>query len=166
LGFSSTVAGNVGGILLGVMGDTLFHRRLKILLVILFFFSSILFMLFTLSLPSILSTKPILPEHSWWIIIAITIGGFFLGSTNPIFLELGAEMTYPVSEGSSAAVVTLTMNVTSLIVLFAGPFIKSSASWINAIVTLSIGFCALLTIFVKEEYKRKDFDADSYRPIQ
>lgn len=95
-------------------------------------------------------------------------GGLFLGSTNPIFLELGAEMTFPVSEGSSAGksrrelnlinegVITLFNNIGAVIFLLGAPYIKYD--WINSIVTLSLLLCGVMMIFVKEEYLRKNFD--------
>ncbi len=49
------------------------------------------------------SRDPIIPPSKWSIMGAITLGGLFLGSASPIFLEMGAEMTFPVSEGSSAS---------------------------------------------------------------
>lgn len=129
-------AGCVGGLILGILGDTVFRRNFKILLIGLFVASTALFSVFSLSLPSIFGKHAIIPIHGeWFIILSVTLGnysnndsdstvvptsltrthihaytlhtphtdlllckgGLFLGSTIPIFMECGAEMTYPIS---------------------------------------------------------------------
>lgn len=157
LGFAANMSGIVGGIAIGMLGDTLFKRKFKGMLIVMFALSCLLFVYFSLSFPSVVSKKPLVPNKEWIIIASITLGGLFLGSTNPIFFELGAEITFPISEGSSAALITIWNNIANLILLLAGP--KIPADWINFGVAASIGVCSLLLFFVREKYLRTDFDA-------
>jgi len=156
LGFSTTVAGIAGGLLVGILGDSLFKRRFKLLLILLFFLCSLTFIWFTLSLPSPFANKSLIPQNEISIIASITIAGLFLGSTNPLFYELSAEMTYPVAEGSSAGLLTLMNNIACVIVLAIGPYIN--ANWINTMVTISIIGCSLLLLPVRAEYRRSNLD--------
>jgi len=87
LGFSSVLAGIVGGLILGFLGNSLFVRRFKLVILVLFVLSSIFFVYFSLSLPSMFSNKSIIPSTELSIIVSVTLGGLFLGSTNPIFLS-------------------------------------------------------------------------------
>jgi len=85
------------------------------------------------------------------------LGGLFLGSTNPLFYELSAEMTFPVAEGSSAGVLTLLNNMAAIVVLFATPYFNPNS--INTIVTISIICSGILLLLVREEYRRADLES-------
>ena len=54
------------------------------------------------------------------------LGSFFLGATGPLFYELSVELTYPMSEGTSAGLLTLVNNIACLVFLGAAPFIPPS----------------------------------------
>lgn len=120
MGFASTAAGIAGGLVLGILGDTIFRRKFKLLLITLFIFGTGLFLVFSLSLPSIFGHESIISIHKeWFIILSVTlglfsasvpftlaqhitycrlfVGGLFIGSTTPIFMELGAELAFPIS---------------------------------------------------------------------
>eukprot|EP01119_Soliformovum_irregulare_P010322 TRINITY_DN2538_c0_g1_i3.p1 TRINITY_DN2538_c0_g1~~TRINITY_DN2538_c0_g1_i3.p1 ORF type:complete len:459 (-),score=116.12 TRINITY_DN2538_c0_g1_i3:32-1408(-) len=156
IGFASSIAGIIGGILVGILGDTLFKRKFKWVILVLLFLSTVLCLFFTLSLPSFFSTHPLIPNSYWSIVLSIIFAGLFVGSAAPLFLELGAEITFPISEGSSAAVITLVNNLASLLLLIVGPLINRN--WINFIAAVCIGASTLATFFVRESYKRKDYD--------
>jgi len=91
-----------------------------------------------------------------------TLAGFFLGSTNPIFYELGAELTFPVSEGISATLLTFVTNVFGLILLVVTPFLP--VAWVNSVMTFTSIACTLLLFFVHEVYKRSGASSSSSNP--
>lgn len=103
MGFSATLAGILGGIAAGLLGDHLFRRRFKLLLLLMMALGigrrgslAVFLVWFTLSLPSVISDEPVIPGNRWTVLVSATAGAFFLGAANPIFYELGVEMTYPV----------------------------------------------------------------------
>lgn len=155
--FANTFAGIVAGVAVGVVADRLFPRRFKTLLLFLFIFAIVCFVWFTASLPTPFSPHPFLPSSIAVLCAATSLAGFFLGGTNPIFYEMGAELTYPVPEGTSAGVLTLLNNIGCLIFLFAGSVIPPS--WINLVATATIAVCLILFAFVHEEYRRLDAEA-------
>jgi len=159
LGFASTLAGIVGGIAIGFAGDTIFKGKFKLLLFILLIASVALLTLFTLSFPSFLSPHALIPNSNVSILISVTLGGLFLGSTNPIFYELAVEMTYPIAEGTSVGIITAVNNIACLVVLFVGPYVKYT--WINGGVVLNIVLCTLALLFVRETYKRKAYENET-----
>jgi len=163
LGFLTIVSGVGGGLLVGILGDSIFKRKFKLMLVTLFFLCSLTLVWFTISLPSLISRHPLIRNNEGTIITSITLAGLFLGSTNPLFYELSAEMTYPVTEGSSAGILTLVNNLACVIVLGIGPFIN--VNWINTLVVISIIGCGILLLPIKEEYRRSDVD-DNPKGIQ
>merc|ERR1719473_2241434 len=73
------------------------------------------------------------------------------GGANPLFYELGAEITYPVPEGTSAGVLVLIWNATSFIVIFLPKGIGLAMNWIFLGL---IVFCMVLVASAKEKYLR------------
>lgn len=128
IGFCATVASMTGGLTVGFLADKLFKKRFKLLLFILFCLSTLSLCWFTLSLPSIFSSDSVIPNNQYTIYTAIALGlcfwllssdsllgGLFLGSTNPLFYELSAEITFPAAEEVSAVFLTLVMNVVCVV---------------------------------------------------
>ena len=152
-GFASTVAGQVGCIVSGRMADLYFPRRFKALAIWLFFIDALLFVWLTLTLPSPWG-GPLAPNGALSIVSAITLAGFFQGALDPLFYELGAELTYPVSEGTSAGLYTFVYAFAQLLLLFISPIID--LVWQNVVMTGAIVLCGLLACLVREDYRRAD----------
>lgn len=164
IGFCATVASMTGGLLAGFLGDKFFARRFKLLLFILLGLSTLALTWFTLSLPSVFSDEPLIPSNIYTVYVAIALVGLCLGSTNPLFYELGAETTFPTPEEVSAVFLTLVMNIICVVVLFVEPYI--AYSYINTLVTASIILCLFALIFVREKYNRSDLDNSRKVPTE
>jgi len=95
--------------------------------------------------------------HNYYvIIIVIIISGFTLNASIPIFYELGVEITYPIPEGTSAGLLTIMMNLVSLIFITIGDYIQPV--YINMLYAGIIITCTIGILFCKEQHKRADID--------
>jgi len=72
----------------------------------------------------------------------------------PIFFEFLAEISFPVPEATSGAVMVFIYNGTTLLMLLISPYINSD--WFNSMQTGCFLLCLLLVCLVKEEYRRAD----------
>lgn len=131
-----------------------FIKRFKELLICLFVLSGLLFIWFSISLPSIFSSSPIVPPWEWSLFVSIIGAGLFLGATNPLFYELSVELTYPISEGTSAGLLTLVNNMGCLIFLGLTPLI--SATWVNILMVGSVLLSMIVMIFIPIVYRRSE----------
>ena len=73
-----------------VLADTCFRMRLKAFLVLLFAGCAVSFAGYSLALPSLLSSSPLLPSRV--IVVWTAAAGFFQGSLDPVLYELSAEI--------------------------------------------------------------------------
>jgi FLVCR family MFS transporter len=73
---------------------------LKIILVVLFSLSAVSFAWFSLQI------EKLIPTNFYLLLTASVLAGLFLNSSQAIFYELSVELTYPIAEGTSAAVLT------------------------------------------------------------
>ena len=113
---------------------------------------------FTVQLPAFGSNNGLLPHPLFTLFAAAALAGMAQSSTSPLFYELCAELTYPVSEGTSAGVLALIWNTASLIIIFLSPVISAGA--INVITTCTIAVVVLMVTTVREVYKRPFSGAD------
>jgi len=111
-------------------------------------------------------SKPLVPTTEWTIVISATLGSFFLGAANPIFYELGVEMTHPVSEGSSSGVITLLINVGGLVAYIAAEHLPNE--YVNSVCLVSIAVLFIGLCFIREKYNRLDYEAkrQGYQQLQ
>ena len=79
-----------------------------------------------------------------------------LGLINPLYYELGAEITYPIPEQYSAGVVTLWNNGLGIVFIFAQPYFSSG--FMNCAMFVTVAVTGLMILPVKESYKRRDDD--------
>lgn len=113
-------------------------------------------------------------------LVSATAGAFFLGAANPIFYELGVEMTYPVllSDRRSRRAAAQASLLSSLISA-ASPATWSASTLPTAgstgVLRLMPSFCliSIATLFiglffVKERYNRLDYEAnrEGYQRVQ
>ena len=80
------------------------------------------------------------------------LSGILLGGAMPLFYELCAEVSYPVSEGSSASLLVFIENIALL--LFVGLAGLISTKWQTLFVVITCVLCLVLLIFVREKYQR------------
>jgi len=81
------------------------------------------------------------------------------GAAAPLFYEFAAQITFPISEGSSASALSLFENFGALalyevIARVMGP------PWVNVVFTAGMACCCLGLSFVKEEYRKRDAEDD------
>jgi hypothetical protein len=69
---------------------------------------------------------------------------------------MSVEVTYPAPESASGSILTLMMNVGSLIFIFTADYI--SVNLINWLLTGSVAGLGLLLVMMKEDYKRNNVD--------
>eukprot|EP00298_Acanthocystis_sp_HF-20_P016322 c21450_g6_i5.p1 GENE.c21450_g6_i5~~c21450_g6_i5.p1 ORF type:complete len:453 (+),score=143.33 c21450_g6_i5:498-1856(+) len=148
LGFGATIGAILGGLLAGYIADKYFQKRFKNLLVIFLVFGSLFFMWFALSIPSPFWSEELLPQSFLTLLIAVTGAGFFLGCTNPLFIEFGVELTYPIPETASTVLITLCNNIGTMSFLFIPPEknqVMTATMFIIVVITTIINMVAVIT---------------------
>jgi hypothetical protein len=129
-------------------------RCFKKLLLTLLTACVVFFIWFTLSLPSTLyasAENPPLSSSLVTVLLSITAAGLFLGAGCPLYMELAVELTFPLPEAVSAGLITLFNNIGAVLFLVVPP---SASKSMNAIMTATVIFTALLVGSVTEVYKR------------
>lgn len=160
LSFTSTIAGNVGGILLGRYVDR--FRHLKTLLVTLMGLAAACFTAFAVlvsgAIPAVSQTichADGSPGPGLWPLFVVgALGGLFLNSTIPLYFELSMEVTYPIPEGTVCTMLTNMNNVGCLIFLGI-PVGQYGTAWMNWLFSMTIlaFFFALIFFFEKKELR-------------
>ena len=158
-------AGIVGGLGGGwVAGLSSMRRRYKPLLCVFLYLSLVSFTVFALTQPSIGVASAVLPS-TWYLLSFVAVGaaGLFLGATIPLSYELGAELTYPAVESTSAAFIGLVMAVSSLVTLSVSPTLAqsivkggkgTSVQTINSVMVITVAVGSVLLFMVRERYLR------------
>ena len=82
-------------------------------------------------MPTPFLKNPIIPSNSASIRANLWIFGLCQGTTDPLFYEIAAEVTYPLPEGITGGLITIIVNAIDVIVYFITPVI--SIDWINII---------------------------------
>ena len=90
--FGSNMAGIAAGVLISRIADTVLRRRFKAILIVFFVASVAVIVWATLSLP-FLDRAPVIPVNAAAIGAMIVLVGLFLNASQPLFYELGAELT-------------------------------------------------------------------------
>jgi FLVCR family MFS transporter len=164
MGFSATLAGVVGGVILGALVDRL--RRMKLFMLVLFGAAAVFFFWFALA------CEGYLPDSELMLITLATMGGLFLTSTTPLFYELSVEVTHPIAQGTVGSVLTAGNNLGALLFLFV-PLEALGTRWINWVQAGVCGGALLVLLFFPEDYVRFDQDqakaeaaAEKQRSIQ
>jgi len=151
IGFAATLSGSIGGIALGYFADRV--RNMKALISILFALAAVSFGYFAVAC---LSNSPV-PNSEAVLIIAASLGGFFINSAIPLFYEMSVEVSHPVGEGTVGSMLTNINNLGCMCFLFV-PIDSVGTAWMNWAMA---GVCLLFwffLFFLKEEYKRYELD--------
>ena len=91
-GFFSSVGQIFSSVLIGVVSDTWFTRRLKILLVVMYVWTALATLVFTLALPTPFFSSAPLPGSEGLIMATIVLMGVFQGAADPLVYEMCAEV--------------------------------------------------------------------------
>jgi MFS family permease len=159
LGFGNSIAGIVGGVMVGPITDMFFQRRRKMLLLLMFGLAIAAFAWFTLSLPTPFFGA-LIPSNFWVLMTSLAIAGLFQGGVGPALFELSAELLYPIPEATSGGLLSLIFNAATLVFLFVSPMIETT--WINTILTSTLILCFLLVVLMAERYKRLEAEVEIY----
>ena len=110
--------------------------------------------LLALGVPLAANSRAALPE-SYPTLLALAVGvGVAQGGFAPLAYELGAELLWPVSEGTSAGLLVLGINASCLAVILVQ---DAARSYINFVVAALMALCtAAVALGVVERYGRAD----------
>src|SRR5690349_5726088 len=100
----SVVFGSVTG---GILCDKFFQKKFKLVILISLFTGFLSMLIFTLSQPSFFSANPLYRIPEWATCVLVATTGLVLGIAFPVFYELSAELTYPLSESYASGLITL-----------------------------------------------------------
>lgn len=160
IGFAISGMSVVGGFAIGPIADRCFQRKLKRLLLILFGFAILILAVLLFVLPSpfdkdsmfILNADSTKQEKVMVIAVLVSVMGLFEGALIPLFFELAADISYPISEGTSATVIVLFNNVICLVCIGVGAWM--STKWETFFALIVCGICVVVLCAVKEQYNR------------
>jgi FLVCR family MFS transporter len=150
--FVSTVTYTLGTYLGGELADRFMRGRLKGCLLLLLFLTTGSFIAFGLTIPSVVSAAPLIPPSYNTLMALLSVNGLVTGATAPMFLELAAEVTYPIPEGSSGNLVGLFINAWHILGFGLFPYISPQA--VNLFMAVVYVLCLLLMVPVAEKYLR------------
>jgi MFS family permease len=93
--------------------------------------------------------------HSYSVLLTSgAVLGFFLLSSGPIGFQYGAEITYPVSEGTSNGLLLLVGQISGIALIFGMDFFKSpvNGSMTKPLIIIIAGmmFCVAISLLLKE----------------
>eukprot|EP01114_Cavostelium_apophysatum_P000430 TRINITY_DN10395_c0_g1_i1.p1 TRINITY_DN10395_c0_g1~~TRINITY_DN10395_c0_g1_i1.p1 ORF type:complete len:432 (-),score=26.91 TRINITY_DN10395_c0_g1_i1:263-1558(-) len=155
LSFISIVAGTIVSCLLAKFADV-FKGKFKIMLISLFFLSAVCFLCFTLSI------KRIIPYNYWVVLTLGVLGGVFVVSTGPLCYEYVVELTYPLPEATSAAVLSGFSNLVNIGFVYVADY--ASPILVDWLTTACFGLFGFALLFFKDDYRRLRIDAKSTNP--
>lgn len=139
VGFASTLGCVVGGIVCGRLGDIM--SRFKGILLFLFLLSTLTFVWF-----SLITNKTIKPSE-WQLYLSVTFGSLVLNAGSGLFYEAAVEVSYPIGEVGTSAVMTFIFNAASAIYLIITS--KIPAQTMNWLLTACCGACGVGLLFFK-----------------
>lgn len=152
LSLGSLLAYTIGCYLVGELGDRVFRRRFKLLILLLLLAALASFAWLCLMLPTNFAPQPPLRVGFSVVLLAVSLTGWFTGATNPICMELCAEMTYPLPEGISGNLILFVTQVCAIFFLFVVPLLSPLVA--TPMTMGIVALCVLLLIPVKAQYLR------------
>ena len=155
--FTSGLAYCLGGYLGGELGDRCFQGRLKYLLIIAFASGMANFAVLIWALPSPFSEdRPGWSSHAL-VMALVTSTGIFAGATTSPALELLAEVSYPVSEGTTANLSMLLNQLAAVASVAIGPAVRPAS--VDTIMGAIFVFCGLALLPIDESSRRREAQA-------
>eukprot|EP01135_Chromosphaera_perkinsii_P005654 Nk52_evm25s356 gene=Nk52_evmTU25s356 len=181
ISFAIFTGGFFGTLFSGCIGYSLtFHGKMKLYLYQLLFLLGFVYTWFALSFPSIFSTSAALPASEMTLLICCSLIGFFIFAMVPVFYDLTVELTFPISETCSSAVLIFFRFVaSSLVTLVAIPIwelmvasnchgVFKISDCINFLQVIFCCGCGWFLLLVKESRHRSDADiltVSEYQPL-
>eukprot|EP00045_Choanoeca_perplexa_P017090 m.241508 g.241508 ORF g.241508 m.241508 type:complete len:454 (-) comp17446_c0_seq9:5225-6586(-) len=151
MGFYANIAGCLAGVLMSRLADHL-GGKMKLMLLTFCLVAVAFVAWFTL-----ICIK-VLPFSLLQLYISSIGAGLCINATMPLFFEAAIEVTYPISEGTSTAVLT-TMNNIFCGIFLVMPSIKGLGDrWVNWTLCGACCVAFVLMMFFKETYRRLSVD--------
>ncbi|XP_019853138.1 PREDICTED: disrupted in renal carcinoma protein 2 homolog isoform X2 [Amphimedon queenslandica] len=157
MGAVSAILGSISGQITGLLADR-FQRKFKVILLVLMSLTTLSVLWFALSIYGWGSSNPVN------LFITYSLFYTFSFASMPIYYEAAVEATYPISEGISGGILTLSCNAAILIFAVIGlagvfsldhPERAKAMTWtMTGLSTLSL----LILLFYFEHYKRLSVD--------
>lgn len=154
LGFINSLGANVGAIFGGAAAGQWRCLRKRFKTVI---FIGLVVQLVTLVAWSLATSWDRTAASKTTLLLLMFAMGSGGGMTNPFFFELGAEITYPAPEGTSAGIYVLILNFTSLVFIFFSTSGGPTMNWIYVGLTI---FGTFIVLAVRE-VRRRPADAEN-----
>jgi FLVCR family MFS transporter len=161
LTLTSTISYVVGGSIAAILVDSKLRSRMRAMLIASCALSTVTCTLLLLSVPSVFSSGNtlIIKGGDAWLFVVFLLCGFANGSAAPVFYELMAEITHPISEGVSGNVLSYFENAGALI-LYQGVGNVASGRAMNVIFALGMGCAAGGLTFVKQALHRHKYEVE------
>lgn len=153
LGFASIAANLLGSLCAGWF-SRFFHRRLKLLSLLLLGAALLSFVYFALQL----EVRAHIGTFGT-LVAASCLGAFFCGADVPVGFELAADLAFPETESTAVGLNVLVNNAVS--VVFLAALASLSAATTNTVVCAVCAAGILLLLVSKESYPRLDQDEGS-----
>jgi len=155
--FIAGLAGASGSLLVAFSTRVLnLESKLKMTLLCTIFLQFVGFVLFAVLLPG--SPPAGVSGSGLLLMLLIIIGSVANGAMSPLVYELGAELSYPCSEGLSGGVFSWLLNVFQVVLLVVLPIVP--AAWDGELMAGTCLVGAGLVAVVQERYGRQEADRD------
>ncbi|KAK2940312.1 putative MFS-type transporter [Blattamonas nauphoetae] len=130
----------------------LLRKKDKGLMFVEFGLGLVMIVLLMFMLPIFSSPQPLLHAHPALLCVLVVLFGFIAGAPLPLFYDLSAELTFPVSESISGGFVSGFY----FVAYFAVPLLFSATGigWMSFITFLFLVGVVLVLIFVRIDYRR------------
>ncbi|VDI67667.1 Hypothetical predicted protein [Mytilus galloprovincialis] len=129
-----------------------YARHMRLFLLFLYICASGCFVWFIFLVEGVIQSSTIMLYTS------IIMGTMFLTSTMPLFFEMACEAAYPVPEGITNLVLTLSSNIGGLIFLVIQMIPNIGTNWASWCMLGGIVSCIPVLALLKERYNRLDVD--------
>eukprot|EP01084_Bolivina_argentea_P292987 503851_1 len=159
IGFNLNITEFLGGILFGFIADKWFQKQLKSFTIFALLVITLLFMVLLFSLPSPWDNKSKLLYNvgldEKMIVLNLLIGfiGLISGGVSCLFYELVANISFPVTEGTSSTLLVFGNNLTCLIFVGIGNWINTK--WETFLAVIMCVVAVILMVTVRDQYKRE-----------
>lgn len=100
----------------------------------------------------------IIPYYRAVLFVTCILGGFFTNGTIPLFFEMAVETAYPVAEGITSGLLTVSENILQLVFYIFPMLPNFGLKWINWCIFITYTACIPLLALWRERYYRSEID--------
>lgn len=146
IGFVIIISGMFGSVITGFILQKNHHFKATTMVV--YFLSFVGMILFTVSLPY---------TDIWVIILISSFLGFFMTGYLPIGFEFAAELTFPISEGTTSGLLNASAQAFGIAMIIGMEKVIQHYSilWCNIVMSFSLFIGCILTALIKSDLRRQ-----------